>query len=159
GGRSPGRLEVAEGDERASEVREARDTGLVAAERVEEVEGDQEPDEPLCLDREDAPDVDRVVRPVDGECDHAAVDGAGGTRDRVWEEDGEECAAEAGDEIELQELTRAPPIFEWWSEEEQDQHVEEEVEHPDVDEHVGDGRPDEGDHRGGGEHQVLDEAI
>src|SRR5690606_23027109 len=90
GGRSPGRLEVAEGDERASEVREARDTGLVAAERVEEVEGDQEPDEPLCLDREDAPDVDRVVRPVDGECDHEAVDRAGGTRDRVWEEDGEE---------------------------------------------------------------------
>ena len=95
----------------------------------------------LRRNREDEVHVDRPVREVDRVGEQQPVDRAGRADDRSSAEQllrererqqrkqhGQDAGADAGDEIELQEVARAPDAFELGPEHPQRQHVEQDVE-------------------------------
>ncbi len=106
------------------------------------------------LDRQDAPDVDPLARPVPGEPEQDAEHRPGRPDDGgVGGEQGEQGAGEPAHEIQPEKPRAPQPVLEPGPEEEQGEHVEEDVPQAGVQKHVGDDRPRPGEDQAGNQHE------
>ena len=112
---------------------------------IQAVQADEDEghNEPASLNGQYAPDIDVLARPIHGEADEDTVHGRRGPDHWSTErkKKGEGRAAETAQEIEPQEVPGPEPRLESRAEEEQPDHVEENVAEARVQEHVSEDGP------------------
>src|SRR6266704_171419 len=140
-------LEIEQRGSHAAQMREVRDTVARADQRQHEIQRDEKRDEPFGWHRvRQRKDEHRMVRPIPGEGDRNAQHGTRRADDlgdgyQLPQDEGRRRATDPAEEIEEDEHATTHAVFDRRAEDEQHEHVEQDVRNARVQEHVRDERP------------------